>query len=78
MNTEIEQARAELDRAREAHAAALLAKRDAPTDLDAQRRVQASVQAGKAAWKGYQATATLPLARQIESMVPTDFRDSAE
>ena len=78
MNTEIEHARAELDRAREAHAAALLAKRDAPEGPEAERRLQASVQAGKAAWKGYQAAATLPLARQIESMVPTDFREAVE
>lgn len=78
MNTEIEQAREGLDRAREAHAAAMLARQSAPGDADAQRRVQDAVTQGKAAWKGYQAAATAGLVAQIESIVPSDFREAAE
>ena len=78
MNTEIEQAREALDRAREAHAAAMLARQSAPGNADAQRRVQGAVTQGKAAWKGYRVAATAGLAQQIESIVPTDFREGVE
>ena len=70
----IEQARAELDHAREAHAAAMIAKHNAPADPSAQQQLKDAVQQGKGAWKGYQTAATAGLAAQIEEIVPTDFR----
>ena len=78
MNTDKDQARLALDQAREAHAAAMLARQSAPGDADAQRRVQDAVQQGKGAWKGYQAAATAGLAQQIESIVPTAFLEGKE
>ena len=78
MNTDKDQARLALDQAREAHAAALLAQMDAPADPDAQRRLQDAVQAGKGAWKGYQAAATAGLAQQIDGIVPTCFQEGTE
>ncbi len=75
MNTDKDQARADLDRAREAHAAALLAQKDAPADPDAQQQLKDAVRQGRSAWKGYQTAATAGLAQQIEAIVPSVFRE---
>ena len=71
-NNAIEQARADLDRAREAHAAAIVAKMAVPS-LDADRRLKDAEQQGQSAWKGYQTAATAGLAAEIESLVPGSF-----
>lgn len=76
MNTEREQARAALDRARADHARALLAAQAAPNDPDTRRRLQEAVRDGRGAWKAYQAAATAGLAAEIESIIPGDFRDA--
>ncbi len=75
MNTDKEQARLALDKAREAHAAALLTQMNAPTDPDAQRRLHDAVQQGRGAWKGYQKAATAGLAEQIDGIVPSAFQE---
>ena len=72
-NNAIEQARADLDRAREAHAAAMIAKHNAPADPSAQQQLKDAVKQGKGAWKGYQTAATAGLAAEIESLVPGSF-----
>ena len=69
MNTDKDQARADLDRAREAHAAALLAQRNAPADPNAQQQLKDAVQQGRSAWKGYQKAATAGLAQQIDAIM---------
>ena len=78
MNTDKDQARLALDHAREAHAAALLAQKDAPADPDAQQHLKDAVRQGRSAWKGYQTAATAGLAQQIDEIVPSAFREGAE
>jgi hypothetical protein len=73
MNTDTDQAQRDLDQARETHAAALVARRDAPSDPDAARRVKEAVRAGRDAWSGYRDAATAGLAAQIEGIVPGEF-----
>ena len=75
MNTDKDQARQALDQAREAHAAALLAQKDAPADPDTQQQLKDAVRQGRSAWKGYQAAATAGLAAQISEIVPSAFRE---
>ena len=75
MNMENDQAKAALARARADHARALLAARDAPSDPQAQQQFRDAVRAGRAAWRGYQETATAGPAAQIEAIVPDAFRD---
>ena len=76
MNTDknIEQARGELDQARETHAAAMLAKHDAPSDPGAGQQLKDAVWKGKGAWKSYQQAATAGLAAQISAIVPGEFQ----
>ena len=76
-NTEREEARAALDRARADHARALLAARDRPGDPEAQQQFRDAVRAGRGAWQGYQKAATAGIAAQIEDIVPGAFRDQA-
>jgi hypothetical protein len=75
MNTDAEDARRELDQAREAHAAATVGQLGAPNDPEAARRVKDAVRGGKAAWKGYQKAATAGLAGQIDAIQPSAFPD---
>ncbi len=75
MDTELDQAKDALDRARADHARALLAARDKPGDPEAQQQFRDAVRAGRGAWQGYQEVATAGLAAQIESIVPSAFRD---
>ena len=75
MNTDKDQAREALDLAREAHAAAMLAKIEAPEDPGTQQMLRNAVQQGRGAWKGYQTAATAGLAAQIDEIVPSVFRE---
>ena len=74
MNTDKDRTRLALDQAREAHAAAMLAKHDAPIDPSADQQLREAVQQGRGAWKGYQQAATAGLAAQIEGIVPGEFQ----
>ena len=65
-----------LDRAREAHAAALLASLEAPGDPGTGQMLRNAVRQGRSAWKGYQKAATAGLAAQIEGIVPSAFPDA--
>jgi len=72
---ELDQARRDLDQAREAHTAAVVARLEAPNDPDTSQRVKDAVQQGKQAWKGYRHAATAGLAAQIDALQPGAFPD---
>lgn len=74
MNNDIDQARQQLDQAREAQAAALVARYNAPNDPNTRQQLREAVQQGRGAWKGYQQAATAGLADQISAIIPGEFQ----
>lgn len=73
-HNDLEQARQDLDQAKETHVAALVACLSAPDDPEAVRAVKQAALQGRGAWKGYREAATAGLAAQIDGIVPSELR----